>query len=251
LTAKIIEILPPGIQSLNRILLSPKSDIVNRPTPSPAFANDIESVTLVGHPCGHHFFSSIASVRSGNGEGRCLAWYTRCLSEWDAYLHLAEVCGRDHLRLLEQREESLSEGIDLLPEIRVKHLEIQNLTPEIAQLEQRIQWLVGECVARLNAQASQISGREYIKSRDNLRRAAERFRVDLAAVIREIEASANLGPSLTDPHNSKLAEIEKLLGDVHFPRVMYRLLPLPPLDAELVRRNQILDAIDHWIAGLW
>lgn len=157
---------------------------------------------------------------------------------------------REHAALLAQREDALSEGIDLLPEIRVKHLEVKKLIPEIAQLEQRIHWLVSESAAKLNAENGQIAAQHYMKSRDTLRQAAERFREAFASVLRDAEAGGNFGPSLTDLYNSKLAEIEKILGGVHFSRVTYRLLPLPPLSAELVSRNQVLAAFDNWIAGL-
>jgi chromosome segregation ATPase len=157
---------------------------------------------------------------------------------------------REHAALLAQRVGALSEGIDLLPEIRVKYLEIEKLPSEIAQLQQRVNWLVDQAVAKSNAENRQIAGQEYMKNRDALRKALEQFRDALASVLQEVEASINLGPSLTDVSNTKLGEIEKLLGGVHFSRVEFRLLPLPPLDSELVRRNQVLAALDRWIGGL-
>ena len=63
-------------------------------------------------------------------------------------------------------------------------------------------------------------------------------------------ASTDSGAFSTDFHNIRLGEFERLLGGVHIPRVTYRILPLPPWDAELVRRNQVLTALDNWISGL-
>lgn len=160
------------------------------------------------------------------------------------------VARREHATLLAQREESLSEGIDLLPQIRVKYLEIEKLPTEIDQLEQRVRWLLDRGVETINQENSQTAARNYMKSRDSLRHALERFREEFVAVEANIKAGEVLGPSLTEAHNSKLAEIENILGGVHFSRVTYRLLPLPPLDAELVGRNQILASIDRWITGL-
>jgi chromosome segregation ATPase len=157
---------------------------------------------------------------------------------------------REHAALLEQREESLSEGIDLLPQIRVKHLEIEKLPSEIARLEERIRWLVDQEITKVNAENIKTAGQHYIKSRDALRQALERFREDFVAVQANIKAGENMGPSQTDAHNTKLAEIENTLGGVHFSRVTYQFHPLPPLDHELVRQNQLLAAFDRWAGAL-
>ena len=157
---------------------------------------------------------------------------------------------REHAALLERREESLAEGVDLLPEIRSLHLEIEKLPAEIARLEERVRWLVEQGVTKLNAENIKTAGQNFIKSRDSLRQALERFREEFISVQANIKAGEDLGPSLTEGHNAKLAEIEKILGGVHFSRVAYQVHPLPPLDAELVRRNQILVALDIWIQGL-
>lgn len=157
---------------------------------------------------------------------------------------------RERAELLDEREVALAEGRDLLPKIKLLHLEIEKLPAEIARLEERVRWLVEQGVTKLNAENIKTAGQHYIKSRDALRQAAERFRQGLASILEDVEAGTNLGPSLTDPHNAKLAEIEKILGGVHFSRVAYRLHPLPPLDHELVRQNRLLAALDRWIGGL-
>ena len=157
---------------------------------------------------------------------------------------------REHAELLAQRDDALREGIDVLPQVRELFLEIDALPGKIDQLMERIHWIIGQGVDRLNAEIHQIGARRYMNCRDNLRQALERFREELASVLLDVEAGVNLGPSLTDVHNIKLGEIEKLLGNVQFPRVTYRMLCLPPLDHELVRRNQLLAALDRWIGGL-
>ena len=157
---------------------------------------------------------------------------------------------RERAQLLAERQDALLEGRDTLPRVRELFLEIESLPAKIDQLTQRIHWIIGQGVERLNTENSQIAGQHYIKNRDTLRKVLEPFREALASVLQNVEASANLGPALTNVHNIKLGEIEKLLGGEHFSRVTYRLLPLPPINAELVNRNQLLAALDNWIAGL-
>lgn len=157
---------------------------------------------------------------------------------------------RDHAELLAQRDDALREGVDVLPQVRQLFLEIDKLPAEIDQLAQRVCWLVDQGVAKLNYENSQIAARQYMKCRDNLRQALERFCEELVSVQADIKAGEDLGPSLTDLHNSKLAEIEKILGGVYFSRVIFLPLPLPPINAELVNRNQLLAALDNWIQGL-
>jgi hypothetical protein len=157
---------------------------------------------------------------------------------------------RERTQLLAEREDALLEGRDTLPRVRELFLEIESLPAKIDQLTQHIHWIIGQGVERLSADNSQTAARQYMKCRDNLRHALERFREEYISVQADIKTGDELGPSLTDVHNFKLAEIERVLGGVHFPRVTYRLLPLPPIDAELVRRNQVLAALDNWMAGL-
>ncbi|MBZ5667950.1 MAG: hypothetical protein LAO30_25600 [Acidobacteriia bacterium] len=157
---------------------------------------------------------------------------------------------REHAALLAQREDALCEGLDVLPRVRELFLEIEPLPAKIASLEQHIQWSIDQGVAELNTENSQTAARQYMKSRDNLRQALERFREAFVSVQRDTKADADLGPSLTGPHNSKIAQIENILGGVHFPRVTYQPLPLPPIDSARVGRGELLAAIDAWIGGL-
>lgn len=157
---------------------------------------------------------------------------------------------QEHGELLEQREEALREGRGILPQVRELFLEIESLPAKTAQSQERMNWLIEQGVAKLNAENSQIAARQYMKSRDSLRQVLERFREGLVSVLVNIKAGEDLGPSLTEAHNSKLGEIERTLGGVHFSRVTYRVPPLPTLDGEIVRRGRILDAIDQWIAGV-
>jgi hypothetical protein len=157
---------------------------------------------------------------------------------------------REHTELLAQRDDALREGIDVLPQVRELFLEIDALPAMIDQRTERMHWIIGQGVDRLNAENHQMAAGQYMKCRDNLRQALERFREALASVLLNVEAAVNLGPSLTEVHNTKLGEIEKLLGNVQFPRVTYRMLSLPPLDHELVRQNQPLAALDRWLGGL-
>jgi chromosome segregation ATPase len=157
---------------------------------------------------------------------------------------------RERAELLDEREVALAEGRDLLPKIKLLHLDIEKLPSEINQLEGQVGWLVDRGIEKLNYENSQIAARQYMKSRDILRQALERFREEFIAVQANIKAGEDLGRSLAEAPNAMLGEIEKLLGNVHFSRVKYQTLLLPPLDAELVRRNQIFAAIDRWISGL-
>ena len=157
---------------------------------------------------------------------------------------------REHRYLLEQREAAAREGRDVFPQIQKLFLETGALTNEIERLRQSTQSVVEQGVARLNAENNHDAGQRYIKSRDRLREAVERFREAVAVVQQDMRTGEESGVFFAAACNSRLAEIENVLGGIRLSRVSYQLSPLPSLDPELVGRNQLLTALDKWIGAL-
>jgi hypothetical protein len=154
------------------------------------------------------------------------------------------------VNLLGEREEKLREGIDVLPDVRRLFLEMEVLPPRITELEQATRCVIEQGVARINAENRELSAQVYMNGRDVLREGLEQFRQVLAREEESMRQGATLGEASLAPINAKVAEIAKMLNTGHLPRVTYQPLPLPMIDAELVRRNQLLAAIDRWIDGL-
>jgi len=156
---------------------------------------------------------------------------------------------REHAELLAQRESALYRGEDLLPEIRKRYEMIEELPSRIAQLEEQARWIIQQGVNTLNEKNSYRAGQEYIRLRDKMRQVVEQFRAAWAPIQAELTNAAALGGPLTEPYNARLAEIHGVLGG-GFPRVLYTHLPLPTIDAELLKRDGLLAALDRWLITL-
>lgn len=158
---------------------------------------------------------------------------------------------RQHAALLRERDERLCEGVDVLPEVRKLHLEIEALPSQISRLEQAARRAASQFVDECNIENSRRAGAAYMRNRDNLREALQLFRAALASVAESMRQGATEGAASIEPINARLAEIERVLNSGPMPRTVFRLNPLPPIDSERVSRGELLAAIDAWIKGLY
>jgi chromosome segregation ATPase len=157
---------------------------------------------------------------------------------------------REHAELLQRRDAALAEGIDILPDVRKLHNEIEALPDKIRQIEQRVHWIVTEGTENVNAQSRLQAARQYMRGRESFRGALQEFKEKWIAVQADLKSAAQAGTSSVEPYNLKLREIETALGKGMLPRVTYQLSQFPNIDAELVGRSGLCAALDLWIGQL-